>query len=440
MTLLRSYAFASRFVGQARVLLVAREWAPGYERLMAGDPFVVWMPQAGRKHGQGSWQGALHAVQAMPDASVDRVIWFQDNGFEDPQEIQRWLVQLARVLDRNGTLLVRQVRPQADATGIEVQDRFWDLADGLSAEFPWVDVAAEVDWQASSITPVQLSQEGLAPLEVDNRLVAAKEPHCEAYWCLCALRKEDRQGWQGPTLMLQDAVKDPQESAISFWAKKERAQQHCEDAARLMTAQLRVDSLRARLDELGAEREAWEQTERPELLCRIVELQDRTMWLREQVVELEQRSVLNIEAKTRAQAKIEQMQATAKDQAKTIRELSARVEALTRLAPLPKDQGETPVAPANDAPGPVVVLDCPIAAMPERSMAPKVQALATSLAAVAPDDQRVIAPKSLDAEQGWSLSSWTERVRALRSKLGEQAPEFAARVPGAASRKRNSGS
>lgn len=449
--MLRSYAFASRFVGQARVLLVARAWGPGQERLLAGDPYLLWMPRASRSHGSGSWDSAFQAVQAMPSACVDRIIWFQDGGLDEPQEMQRWLVQLARVLDRNGTLMVRQSRPKLDATGEQGEDRFWELADCLHAEFPWVDVAAEVDWQASSITPVQVSEQGLGPLEVDNRLVGSKDPKCEAYWCLCALRREDRQAWQGPTLMLQDPGQDPQESALSFWAKQERAQQHCEDAARLMTAQLRVDSLRARLDELGQEREAWEQKERPDLLCKIVELQDRSMWLREQVVELEQRNVLNIEAKTRAQAKIEQMELQAKAQARSIRELSARVEALQRVSLAEQEPQEELAAPANDAP--VLVLDRPIAAMPERTLppkalavmperglAPKVQALAASLRAVAPDDQQLIAPRAANADQGWSFSSWTERVRALRSKLGEQAPEFVTRVPGVAARKRNSGS
>lgn len=435
---MRSYAFAARFIAQSRVLLLAQEWTPGIDHLLASDPWLLWIPTGVRQGDALSWQNALACVSAMPSASVDCIIWLQDESFEQSQDASAWVVECSRILDRNGTVLIRQARPKARPMGLEPPDQFWALADRMHAEFPWVEIAAEVNWGASSVTPVQEPEGGFLPLCVSSELVAHEQTQSEAYWCLCALRKEDTQNWNRPTLILQEAS---DVGAQTFWAKKEQVEQHCKDAAKLMTAQRRIGSLRARIQEMAQEAELWEQKEKPDLLCKMVELQDRTQWLREQVVELEQRSVQSIEAKTRLEAELQKALGVQQSQDKTIRELKARLAALAQVAAQGSEAKSSEAAPE---PGPVeepamallvtqpepepepepLLLDTPIQAA-EPAVTPRVQALALSLDSVPPDDHRVLAMPPMP--KGWSVEAWTEKVRTQRSKLGAQAPEFVTR-------------
>lgn len=462
MATLRSYAYAARFTAQSRVLLLARDFEPGVAQILASDPWILWIAQGVRDWDASSWRVALDAVAAMPSASVDRIVWFADRACEDPEDTQRWLVECSRVLDRNGTLMIRLPRLKESEGQDASRDPFWRLVDSLHAEFPWVDLAAEVSWQASSVTPVEEPKEGFPALEVDSRLADDADTQCEAYWCMCALRKEDSQGWKGPTLMLRPQQQGQGDDAQQFWAQRERVEQQCKDAAKLFTAQRRIEALNQRLDVLAQETQAWQEDERPELLCKMVELQDRSMWLREQVVHLEQLSVKNVEARTRLEWELAQANAHQKTQSATILELKAKVKALqalqegkatrtpSRLLHTESDEEQEPVtqnfsdaansslpkmASSEEAPPEPVKQPPPEPATSTRTAAATssvgssgvIEALAMRLASVAPDDQRVLTLKAAEPEPSRSVEAWIERVRSMRSKLGAQAPEFVTR-------------
>lgn len=312
------------------MLVLAPRWPAGEELLLASEPLISWLPEGIVWGEEASWTRALEAVSAMPSGCVDRILWFQDGGWIDPENLRKWMVESSRLLDRNGVLLVRKPQGKDQKEQGQVRDAFWSLADRLHAEFPWVDISAELHWGAMSVAPVQEDEGGA--LEVDASLANEEDSRCSAYWYFCALRREETQAWANPALILQSSQERPNETAQLSWERQGQEHRRCADAARLMTARRRIGSLQARLKELGQESLAWREKERPELLCKVVELQDRIEWLREQVVDLERRGVQRVEAETLMERRLGEAQRHRQEQAQTIRELQARLETMQAVA------------------------------------------------------------------------------------------------------------